>query len=281
MDSVEVTKLLTSFSPRIRRSIRKSLQRPKQLPESDAFGEALIDYHQNGELGAEFSLHREDGYKDQMDAAPYFNEFDNWESLTQEAIQEVKGSEVLDIGCGAGRHSLWLKKNGFDVVAVDRSPSAIEVTKERGIDECLVMDMRDLELSENSFDSVLVIGNMIGAGDSIEDVKSTFEVLDSITSPNARIIADSQNPLEVKESPHDKYYSENRISGYHASITTFNVIYGDNKGPAVSLVLLSPDDIRRVTEDTPWELKKVITQEERGWYSLNEGWYYMMLEKEQ
>ncbi len=32
------------------------------------------------------------------------------------------GGEVLDLACGAGRHSRWLAKRGFEVVAVDRDP---------------------------------------------------------------------------------------------------------------------------------------------------------------
>lgn len=36
---------------------------------------------------------------------------------------------VLDLGCGVGRHSVFLAKNGFDVVGVDVSRSALRMAK--------------------------------------------------------------------------------------------------------------------------------------------------------
>jgi len=43
---------------------------------------------------------------------------------------EIK--RVFDLGCGAGRHCVYLAKNGFDVVGVDASKSALRLAKEWG-----------------------------------------------------------------------------------------------------------------------------------------------------
>lgn len=40
-----------------------------------------------------------------------------------------KDATVLDLGCGSGRDSLYFKKNGFDVYAMDGSKEMIEHTK--------------------------------------------------------------------------------------------------------------------------------------------------------
>lgn len=45
--------------------------------------------------------------------------------------RKIKPSKALDIGCGAGTHSIFLAKSGFDVTAIDISQTAIEVAKER------------------------------------------------------------------------------------------------------------------------------------------------------
>ncbi len=37
----------------------------------------------------------------------------------------LKIGPALDAGCGDGRNSLWLAKQGFDVTAIDSSPVAI------------------------------------------------------------------------------------------------------------------------------------------------------------
>ena len=39
---------------------------------------------------------------------------------------EIGPCKVLDIGCGTGTNAIWLDKQGFDVVGVDLSPTAIK-----------------------------------------------------------------------------------------------------------------------------------------------------------
>jgi 2-polyprenyl-3-methyl-5-hydroxy-6-metoxy-1,4-benzoquinol methylase len=69
---------------------------------------------------------------------------------------------VLDIGCGRGRHSLFLAEMGFNVTATDISPEGIEQLKrearKRKLDgriKTLVCDMLELPFKENTFDGVL------------------------------------------------------------------------------------------------------------------------------
>lgn len=76
--------------------------------------------------------------------------------------KELKKKTVLDIGCGRGRHSLFLAEMGFDVTATDISPEGIEQlqkeAKKRKLDgriKTLVCDMLELPFKKNSFDCVL------------------------------------------------------------------------------------------------------------------------------
>lgn len=45
-------------------------------------------------------------------------------------LKRYKVKNVLDLGCGAGRPSVFLAKNGFDVVGVDVSKSALRIANE-------------------------------------------------------------------------------------------------------------------------------------------------------
>lgn len=47
------------------------------------------------------------------------------EPVVHEAVGNVAGTEVLDLGCGTGRHSLWLAAGGARVTAVDFSPGML------------------------------------------------------------------------------------------------------------------------------------------------------------
>lgn len=53
-----------------------------------------------------------------MSVAYLFRDFKDMPKLEQKALQLVKG-RVLDVGCGAGSHALYLQEKGFDVTAID------------------------------------------------------------------------------------------------------------------------------------------------------------------
>ena len=77
-------------------------------PEHDAFGQEIGAYYKGKEFRE--TVERDDGYF----------------SAHQKAMKFVKTS-VLDIGCGAGRHSLYLQEKSFDVLGIDSSPLTAKV----------------------------------------------------------------------------------------------------------------------------------------------------------
>jgi 2-polyprenyl-3-methyl-5-hydroxy-6-metoxy-1,4-benzoquinol methylase len=55
-------------------------------------------------------------------------------------MKSVKG-RVLDIGVGAGRHSLYLQEKGFNVLGIDVSPLILEVCRKRGLKKSKLMQI--------------------------------------------------------------------------------------------------------------------------------------------
>lgn len=45
-------------------------------------------------------------------------------------LKKYKARKVLDLGCGTGRHVVYLAKNGLDVYGTDISQTAVRMTKE-------------------------------------------------------------------------------------------------------------------------------------------------------
>ena len=50
------------------------------------------------------------------------------ETITEYGISKI--SKILEIGCGEGRDAIYLMKNGYDLLATDVSPTAINYCKE-------------------------------------------------------------------------------------------------------------------------------------------------------
>jgi len=82
-----------------------------------------------------------------------------------EAAAELPAGRALDLACGAGRNSLFLARNRWEVVAIDGSPEAIRIAKQRAKRIGVQLDTRvaDLETSlplpfeDGSFDLVAIV----------------------------------------------------------------------------------------------------------------------------
>ena len=106
-------------------------------PHEDAFGQEIYD-HYMGKGGFEI-VERDDGYFDKTNGPDYyFLDYDHWPTHQKKGIRYAKG-RVLDIGCGAGRHVLYLQDKGLDVLGIDISPLAIKVCKKRGLKKAKAM----------------------------------------------------------------------------------------------------------------------------------------------
>jgi ubiquinone/menaquinone biosynthesis C-methylase UbiE len=83
-------------------------------------------------------------------------------------LKHAKRGSVLVVGCGAGRESIALAKKGFRIVGIDIVPkmvlSAKESSKVHGVSEKTkfeVADARNLIYDDESYDTVIMVGNMI------------------------------------------------------------------------------------------------------------------------
>ena len=65
---------------------------------------------------------------------------------------ELDPGRALDLACGPGRNSLYLAKQGWQVTAVDGSPLAIEILRERTRERNLLIDARVADLDRGEFD---------------------------------------------------------------------------------------------------------------------------------
>jgi tellurite methyltransferase len=86
-------------------------------------------------------------------------------------LQERGARDVLDLGCGVGRHTLALARAGFTVTALDGSESGIAYLREQaataGFDIAAQSGlMTDLPYADASFDYVLA-WNVIYHGDGV------------------------------------------------------------------------------------------------------------------
>lgn len=226
-------------------------------PINDAYGQEILA-HFNGRDSFEI-IERDDGYFDVSGGPkPYFSEYDDWPDHEKRAIDLAKG-RVLDIGCGAGRHSLRLQKNGLDVTGIDISPLAIRVCKLRGLRKAENISIVDVgRFEESSFDTITMMGNNFGLLGSFNGAKSLLKEFHRITSSSGMIIAESNDPYKTDNPSHLEYHKFNLQRGRMAGQLRIRVRFGKYVGDWFDYLLVSRDEMKEILRGTGWRVKELF-----------------------
>jgi SAM-dependent methyltransferase len=186
----------------------------------DLFGKAIFDFQTNNspeDLITETNISE----SDEMSVAYLFRSYDEMPKLEQKALQLAKG-KVLDVGCGAGSHSLSLQNDrNLDVTSIDISPKAIQACKLRGLKNARVQDM--LTLENEKFDTILLLMNGTGIFGTLKETPTFLQKLKSLLNKNGQILIDSSDIIYMFDQDDDGAY-EIPASGYYGELT-FTVSY--------------------------------------------------------
>ncbi len=222
----------------------------------DAYGQEIYSYFQ-GKESVEI-VERSDGYINfSSGTRMYFSEYKDWDKNEKEAIKYAK-DRVLDIGCGAGRHSLYLQKRGLDVLGIDNSPLAVKVSKLRGLKRAKVIPITQINFRPDSFDAILMMGNNFGLFGSFRRAKWLLKKLYRMTSDDAVIIAQANDVYGTTAPEHLEYHKQNRKLGRMSGQLRIRIRFKKFVGKWFDYLLVSKDEMKNILKDTGWEIKKFI-----------------------
>ena len=169
------------------------------IMDNDIYGLALLDY-QKGNYTEDISTFLSLDEEDTLPLPYMFRSFKEMPLLEKQALQLCRG-DVLDIGCGAGSHSLILQKKEHpieSVTAIDTSKGAIETCKLRGVRNAIHTNLYDYKTQK--FDTLLLLMNGIGIAQKLNQLDAFFSHLKSLLKPNGQILVDSSDIMYMYES---------------------------------------------------------------------------------
>jgi len=124
--------------------------------------------------------------------------------LIEKEIPLNKYPEILDLGCGRGRHSITLAQRGYHVTGIDLSEQAIrkarQIAENRNLDHVnfIKRDMRE-PLSQK-FDSVLNLFTSFGYFSEDAENASVFDAVEKMLRKNGLFFVDYMNSQHVKNT---------------------------------------------------------------------------------
>lgn len=115
-------------------------------------------------------------------------------------LKDNKAQKVLDLGCGTGRHTIALAKEGFEVYGIDISRNALKVCRERLKEENLEADLqfadiyKPLPYEDDFFDGMISASTLHHA--IIKDIKGLIKELARVLQPSAVMMIDVPTSID-------------------------------------------------------------------------------------
>ena len=170
----------------------------------DPMGRAIADYFKTSKA-SKLRVFSPMFEEDEIPLTTLFRNYESMPEIERKALDLTKG-RVLDVGAGAGCHSLVLQEKGMDVTAIDISPLSVETMKKRGVKKVLEQDFFELGSQqhvftlEGQYDTILMLMNGIGIVGTLERLPKFFKQLDKILAPGGQVLCDSSDISYVFET---------------------------------------------------------------------------------
>lgn len=237
--------------------------------KKDAYGQEVWA-HFSGKESYEV-VERDDGFIGLSSGAhAYFADFKDWPKHQKQGIKFAKG-KMLDVGTGAGRVALYLQKKGYKATAIDNSPLAIKVCKKRGIKDARVLPIEKIGIFKpNTFDSIVMYGNNFGLFGNPKKAKNLLKKFHQITTPNALIIAESNNPYKTDDPVHLSYHKLNRNRGRMAGQLKIRIRFRNYISDWFDYLLVSKEEMKNILKGTGWKIRKFVNSEKYMYIAIIE-----------
>ena len=203
----------------------------------DPMGRSIADYHKAGKADRlrVFSPMFEE---DEIPLATLFRRYEDMPLIERKALDMAKG-KTLDVGAGAGCHSLVLQEKGIKVTAIDISPLSVATMSERGVRNVREQDFFALE---GKYDTILMLMNGIGIVGTLERMPEFFRHIDNILAPGGQVLCDSSDISYVFEDE-DGIIEYPDTVGYFGELS-FRMQYKDTIGEPFPWLYIDADTLK-------------------------------------
>jgi len=226
------------------------------------FGRALLDFHR-GATEARIIVHT-DLWQDEVTPVEDFYRPDEQPlpRLEKIALDLCRG-RTLDLGAGAGRLTLELQRRGLEVTALDVSPEAVEVMRERGVTDARCGGLE--VLSGERFDSVVMLMHGIGLVGTLDGLADFLNQAINHLEEDGQIIFDSADLGVVMPQQFDDGIGEWRRGGAYPGEVEYRLSYEGIKGEAYPWLFIDPSTLANHAETSNLRLE-ILARAERGSY---------------
>ena len=229
------------------------------MSKNDPIGTAIQDYLQgtrNGEITVACNIADDDV----IPVDYLFRQEEEMPELETIALQECRG-HVLDIGAGAGCHSLLLQERGLPVTAIDISEGAIAAMQKRGVEDVLLADVHTLQ--DRKYDTLLMLMNGIGIVGDLFGLYKFLVHAKTLLNPGGQILLESSDILYMYEQE-DGSVLLDLNAGYYGEVE-YNMRYKTHDSGTFKWLFIDAGLLEQYAEEHGYSFE-VLYEGENGNY---------------
>lgn len=227
----------------------------------EPYGQALRDCFA-GDTAAAVMVRRDDGYVDDLPLTIFFRRESDFSLIERTTIDRCRGY-VLDIGAGAGCHSLALQDRGMRVQAIDICRDAVTVMRQRGVREVRQIDVFDLDAG--GFDTLLLLMHGIGVVEDLAGLDRFLQHARHLITVDGRIVVDSLDVRYTDEPQHRAYQQAKQQAGFYRGEVRMQFEYRGAIGPFFGWLHIDPETLGNHAAAMGWHCE-ILHREADGDY---------------
>ncbi|WP_276253733.1 class I SAM-dependent methyltransferase [Halomontanus rarus] len=140
---------------------------------------------------------------ERLDRDPYHRL--EWEGTIESLERHLPPTgRILDVGGAAGRYTVWLAEQGYDVTLVDISETQLDIAREkcgeRGLRDRVAIergDVRELAFDADAFDATLCLGGPVSHVLDAGERRTAVAELERVTRSNAPVFVSVMGRLAM------------------------------------------------------------------------------------
>ena len=176
---------------------------------------------------------------------------------TERTALSMAEARVLDVGAGAGCHSLALQERA-SVTAIDISPLSVEAMTMRGVKDARCIDVFDTSLNEQ-FDTILLLMNGTGIAGKLERMPILLNRLKQLLSDDGQILMDSSDLCYIYEDE-DGFIDLTGVEGYYGEVD-YQMVYRDTEGERFDWLYIDYETLETIAAGCGFACEKIADGE--------------------